>query len=374
MKKILIGYLLDGSTGGIDKYLMNLMQSIPFEKGDVQVDFLTNQITDKLKEAVAPYHSRVFEVATLKHPIRQYKQMVSILNENQYDIAYFNISTALHCVGAAAAKKCGVEKRIIHSHASGIDEANKLRRSIYTVLNKILAKTFVYKQGTDFYACSETAGLWVFPEKIVHSDRFHVIKNTVNVAKYAYSPTTREAVRKEMGLENKFVLGNVAIFAYYKNHDFLLKVFQKVHDKNPKAVLMLVGDGVLFDQIVQKATALGLKDSILFLGQRNDVDALMQAMDVFLLPSIFEGFGIVGIEAQVSGLHCVFSDRVPREVAFTDGCAFLEINKKNSASVWAKQIESVQIDKNRHDACEAAEQAGYSLKKQSASFLLGEDE
>ena len=374
MKKILIGYLIDGNSGGIDKYLVNLMQSVPFEDGNVQVDFLTNRITEELQSAVSRYHSRVYAVETLKHPIQQFKQMVSILRENQYDVAYFNISTALNCIGAAAAKKCGVKKRIIHSHASGIDENNRLKREILTFLNNLIAKTYLYRQGTDFCACSELAGMWLFPEKIVKSDRFQVIKNTVDTKAYVYSPAKREAVRKAFHLEDKFVVGHIGLFGYSKNHAFLLKVFQQVYAQNPKAVLLLVGDGVLFDEIVQQTKLLGLQDAVLFLGRRNDVADLLQAIDVFVLPSNFEGFGIVGIEAQISGLSCIFSSRVPKEVAFTDHCVFLDIDRENSASEWAKQIVNTGCNPERQDNHALAEKAGYGLKTQSVSFLLGEEE
>lgn len=373
MKKILIGYLIDGHSGGIDKYLMNLMESIPFDNNAVQIDFLTNRITEELQRAVAKYHSHIYEVETLKHPIRQYKQMVSVFKDNAYDVAYFNISTALNCIGVAAAKKCGIKKRIIHSHACGIDENNRLKRTALSFLNHLIAKTFLYRQGTDFCACSELAGLWLFPEKIVRSSRFQVIKNAVDTKAYVYSPTKRETVRKALGLEDKLVIGHVGLFGYAKNHAFLLKVFQQVYAHNAKAVLLLVGDGVLYSEIVRQVNALGLQEAVLFLGQRRDVPDLLQAMDIFVLPSNFEGFGIVGIEAQVSGLNCIFSNHVPNEVAFTDNCVFLEIDQENSASEWAKQIEKMGHKSIRQDACALAEKAGYSLKKQSVSFLLGEE-
>ena len=371
MKKILIGYILDGETGGIDRYLINLLQRIPFDQEDIQVDFLTNHITPQLEEHLRPYHARAYEVASLKHPLRQYRQMVKLIRENQYDITYFNISTTLHCIGAMAAKRCNVKRRLIHSHSSGVDIDNPLLRGGLSLLNNI-GRWFLYRQGTEFLACSDVAGLWLFPKKVVTSPNFQIVLNAIDTSSFTFSPAIREEVRREFHLEDKLVLGHVGFFSYQKNHPFLLKVFEQVHREHPNAVLMLVGQGKYFDQIVQQVRQAGLEDAVLFLGQRKDVNRLMQAMDLFLFPSVFEGLGIVGVEAQVSGLPCLFSDQVPREVQFTPHCAFLGIRSKADVSAWAKQVADFSALSHRSDASELAFQAGYNAQEQDISFLLGE--
>ncbi len=370
MKRILIGYIIDGETGGIDRYLTNLLNRIPFDSGEIQVDFLTNCITPQLENNLSRYNNvRAYEIATLKHPIRQFNQTVNLIKRNKYDVTYFNISTALHCIGAAAAKRCGVKKRIIHSHASGIDSQNKLNREILTFLNSI-CKIFLHKQGTDFCACSETAGEWLFPKKVLQSKNFQIIKNAIDTRPYAFSHAKRAELRKTLNLENKLVVGHVGSFNYSKNHEFLLQVFEKLHLKDPKSVLMLIGDGSLYEQIVQRTKAMGLSNCVLFMGKRKDANDLMQAMDIFVLPSNFEGLGIVGVEAQVSGLPCIFSDRVPKEISFTENCSFLAIDKESSAEDWAEKISKVQVSEYRTDASQLAEKAGYSVQVQDVSFLL----
>lgn len=370
MKKILIGYIIDGETGGIDRYLTNLLKRIPFDNEEVQVDFLTNHITQQVEKNFSQYNNvNVYEIATLKHPIKQFHQTVALIKRNKYDITYFNISTALHCIGAIAAKKCGVKKRIIHAHASGIDSPNKCKREILTLINSV-CKIFLHKQGTDFCACSQTAGAWLFPQKVLNSKSFKIIKNAIDTRPYVFSSTKREEIRRALNLENKLVVGHVGSFNYSKNHEFLLKIFEKLHLKNPQSVLMLVGDGPLYEQIVQRAKLMGLDDCVLFMGKRNDTNNLMQAMDVFVLPSNFEGLGIVGVEAQVSGLPCIFSDRVPSDVVFTNNCSFLAIDKDSSASEWAENILNIKSSQYRTDAAELAEKAGYSMQVQDISFLL----
>ncbi len=372
MKRILIGYIIDGKTGGIDHYLMNVLEQIALYGRDLQIDFLTNRITPQLKNNISGYKSNVYEVATLKHPIKQLKQTLHVIKKNKYDITYFNISTALNCIGAISAKICGVRKRIIHSHASGIDEENKIYRAFLNFFNAI-GRVFLYRQGTDFCACSVIAGRWIFPKKIVTGSDFKVIKNTVDIDKFVFSSSKRKIIREKLALGDRFVIGHVGSFTYSKNHDFLLKIFKEVHSINPKALLMLIGEGILADEISRKISRLNLDYSVMLMGKRNDVSDLMQAMDVFVLPSNFEGFGIVGIEAQISGLFCVFSNRLPREIDFTNNCSFLEINKDKYISAWSKEILKAENINRRLDTAELAEKSGYGIKKQDISFLVKEE-
>ena len=369
--RILVGYIIDGTTGGIDKYLTNMLKSIPFEHDDIQMDFLTNKITPQLESVLSQYHAAVYEVSTLKHPFKQFCQTREIMKKNHYDVAYFNISTTINCIGIIAAWKCKIKKRIIHSHSAGNDTDNVLNRILLNCLN-FIGKQFLYKMGTDFYGCSGMAGKWIFPQKIVHSSHFHVIKNAVDTQKFAFSAEKRKEVRQSLHLEEKFVVGDVGFFSFQKNHVFLLEVFRQLLRQKPQSVLMLIGEGRLYQEIKERAQQMGIEESILFMGKRRDVNDLMQAMDVFAFPSRFEGLGIVGVEAQVSGLKCFFSVNVPEEIVFTDNCIFLSIKHKHDAVVWADSIIKNGMNYQREDASALAKNAGYNLEGQNFSFLWNE--
>lgn len=333
MKKILLGFIMDGKAGGLDTYLLHFMDAVRNE--DTQIDLLTNKAEPKLKVYLAERRSRLFEIANLWHPVRQFRQVRYLIRKEGYDIVYLNISTSMDMIAAFAAKSCGVPRRILHSHSGGNDCENVKKRVMFNILQRICRK-ILYRAGNEFYACSKTAGFWMYPKKIVESKAFGVIYNAVDRKSFVYRLEVRKEVRKDLGLENKFVVGHVGNFCYQKNHEFLIRIFKEVHDREPEAVLLLAGRGVRYQQIQEQVREAGLMECVFFLGWRKDVDRLFEAMDVFLLPSNFEGLPTVGIEAQCTGVPCVMSDSITREVKITDRCDFISLKK--SPKYWAEKI------------------------------------
>lgn len=197
MKKVLVGFFMDGKSGGIDQYLLYFLRSVSSDC--IQIDFLTNKIDPELQSILSGYGSRIFEIANLKHPVRQYHQVRRLIKEEQYEVVYLNISTAIDCVAAIAAKKEKVEKRLLHSHSSGNDCVNPIKRYCFNLLH-YLCRCFLFQTGTHFYGCSKKAGLWMFPKKIVNSKRFEVIYNAIDQEKFRYDQGIREEVRKDLGL------------------------------------------------------------------------------------------------------------------------------------------------------------------------------
>lgn len=340
-KKILAGFLIDGK-GGVDNYLLNFLEAI---HGDgIQVDFLTNQVDVRLQEQLREYESRLFPVARLWHPFQQYRQVKELIEREQYDIVYLNISTALQFVSMAAAKKCKVPRRMLHSHSSGNDCESAGKRKLYNILHYI-CKQILYRLGNEYYACSKSAGYWMYPKNIIDSGQFGVIYNAVDKKNFQFQNCVREEMRRELNVKDCFVIGHIGGFSYVKNHEFLLRVFQAVRVKCPDAFLLLVGSGNRLDKIKTKVSEKKLEEAICFLGWRNDIPKLVQAMDMFVLPSHFEGLPTVGIEAQSSGLPCVFSDTITKEVAITDRCRFLSLS--DEPEVWAEEILKMRKYKER---------------------------
>ena len=360
--KILVGFIMDGNAGGIDKYLLNFLEKVSSK--EVKLDFLTNEVDSDLEKKLKTYGSKIYAIQNLKHPITQYRQVKAIIKAGQYDAVYLNISTAIDCVAAIAAKHAKVKRIMIHSHSSGNDCESTLQRNIFDFINKC-CRLFLYKYGTELYGCSVEAGEWIFPKKIVHSNRFHVIHNAVDRKKFEYNIEKRERIRKELGIKDCRAFGHVGNFCYQKNHYFLLDVFEKIHRKDKNSVLVLIGDGIRFKQVEQIIAQKGLESSVKLLGRRKDADLLYQAMDAFIFPSNFEGLGIVGIEAQSAGLPCFVSDQVPKECKITEKCYFLSL--KFSADYWAKEI----LDKTgKREAAKFLENAvNYDLANQEQELF-----
>ncbi len=335
MKKILIGYLIDGKSSGIDKYLLNVIRQIRDQ--DVKIDCLTNKMDPDLQKLLQEQGVGLFEIPNLKHPGNQLKRTREIIRQGKYDVAYFNISEAFNCIGAMAAHKEQVPCVAVHSHSSGVNERNDTKRKIRVFCHNVMKRFVLKRCATDFYACSEKAGEWLFPESVVRGTHFHVINNAVDVDKFGFDPEIREKKRKELGVSDKLVVGQIGFHGYQKNPEFVIAIAEELKKINPNSVVWMIGTGDETDSLHAMAKEKNLGDHLRFLGVRSDVNELTQAMDLFVLPSRFEGLPIVAIEAQMSGLKVLLSDTISGETALSDRCIFLSI--QDSAAKWAERIQ-----------------------------------
>lgn len=363
--KVLVGFIGDGKQGGIDKYLLNFWESVISD--EVQIDFLTNEKGEELLEKLEQYNSHLYQIPTLKHPIKQYLTVKKLLTSEKYDVLYLNISTAINFVAALAGWRIGVKKRVLHSHSSGNDCENMFKRKLLDLCHG-LCKSFFYKFGNDYYACSKKAAEWLFPKRLVRNGKVDIVYNAVDTDKFAYKPLLREAVRKKLGVSDELVLGHVGNFVYQKNYKFLIAVFENIVAIDSNVKLLLIGKGPQYEEIVRYTDACGISDKITFLGWRKDVADLYQAMDMFLLPSNFEGLPIVGVEAQSVGLKCIFSDKITKEVKLTKEAEFLPINSKEALKIWTDHILSGKdYDREKNTIIQNREL--YDLNQQKKSYL-----
>ena len=230
-----------------------------------------------------------------------------------------------------AAKCAKVPVRIAHSHSTTNKKEKKKN------LMKQVLKPFSKLFATDYMCCSELAGRWLFGDKLYNEGKIYLLNNAIDLKKFEYNEKIREEVRKELNIgEETFVMGHIGRFVEQKNHSFLIDIFYELQKERQNAVLMLVGQGPLQEESKAKVEQLGLKNKVLFLGQRNDAARLYQAMDVFVLPSLYEGLPVVGVEAQAAGLLCVFSDDMTKETKVLENTIFNTLNQ--SASEWTKTI------------------------------------
>lgn len=261
------------------------------------------------------------------------------------------------------AKKYNIPLKIYHSHNSGnmFGEPSQLFKLMENYNRKIL------KKYTDkLIACSEDAGKWMFG-----SSKFQVIKNAINAKEFTFNEYVRVIKRKELGIDNKKVVGFVGRLQYQKNPEFLIDVFKEIYKRDKDTVLLIVGLGDLEEKIKVMINNYNLEKAVIFLGARTDVSELMQAFDLFILPSRFEGFGIVLIEAQAAGLPCLASAKViPDEVKVTDLLEFVDLEL--NPGIWAeKALEKLNI--KRRNTYEEIKDAGYDIKtivKEIENFYL----
>ncbi len=363
MKNILTGFIMNGKAGGVDKYLLNFLEITKNE--DVQIDFMTNEVDLELKNKLYEYGSRLFEIPSLKHPVKQYYRVREILKNGKYDMVYLNVSTAIDCVAAFAAKSEGIAERVIHSHSSGNDCQSRIQRLIYNIVHKI-CHLFLYRAGTSYLACSKTAGLWLFPEKIVESDKFHVIYNAVDRRKFTYRPELKKELRMSQGTKEQFVIGHAGNFCYVKNYPFIIEVFAEVKRRCNNVTFLLAGTGVELEDVKRHVREKGLEKDVKFLGWCEDTNSFYHSIDLFLLPSRFEGLPIVGVEAQCTNVQCIMSSSITKEAKIQDHCFFLPLDK--GAAWWAEFImEHRSYDREAVKLLDEA--ANYDLENQKQQLL-----
>lgn len=345
---------------GLETMLMNYYRHINRDR--LQFDFLIHRKEQGAYDAeILALGGRIFRVASisLRHFGAYLKQLRAFfLEHHEYRIVHAHLD-ALSGFVLYAAKQAGIPLRIAHSHNNRFDFDWKLPL-------RLAAKQLIKKSATHLLGCSKPAISFMFghPKRI----QTRVIPNAIECNEFVYSKETRELMRHELGLSDHFVVGHVGRFVNQKNHRFLLQIFEKLKALEETSVLLLIGNGKMEASIRKLAEELNIADSVWFLGQRKDIDALLQAFDVFVMPSHYEGLGIAGVEAQAAGLPVVFSDKVPIEVKLTENATFLSL--KESPNAWAHVILA-QRGQIRLDTRRKIVQGGYDIH--SAAHALEKD-
>lgn len=281
------------------------------------------------------------------------------LLRNNYDVVHLHTSFWKSFLVEEIAIRCGIPEIIVHAHSTRIDISDDEKRKQAEEIHEMRKKQFNISLATDFCACSNLAGDWLFGDQIPR-DRIKIMKNAVNIEKFIFNKKVREKYRHDLGLEDCFVIGNVGRFVYPKNQEFLIEVFAEVCKKVKNARLVLVGTGMLEGKYKETVKKLKIEDKVIFLGNRDDVSNLLQAMDLFCLPSRFEGLGIALIEAQASGLKCIGSEEVPEEALVTDNIKVIQL----MADKWSESIIEASNEYERKNMYDELTEAGYNIKSQ----------
>ena len=324
--------------GGTENVMINIVKNIDREM--FHIDFL---IFDKTpdnsddKKFLESLGCRFYQITARGVDRKTHnRELDEFFRDHKYDIVHTHMD-AIGEEALKAAKKHGIKARIAHSHNTDqLDNPKGLKDHLHKMyLN--YEKHLLRRYAEYFVACSPDAGKWLFGEEICQGDNYLVLNNAIDTAEYSFNEGIRNKVRKELGLEGRKVVIHVGQFRTQKNHDMIVDVFDELHRRDDSYSLLLVGRGEEEDRIKAKISDMKLDDSVMFLGNRNDVNELLQASDLFLFPSLYEGLGIALLEAQAADLVCVVSDGIPDLAMLTEKVRKLSLSE--AVTIWADAIE-----------------------------------
>lgn len=339
--------------GGAENMIMNIYRHIDREK--IQFDFLVH--TDKkcfFDEEILALGGRILRI-----PYYNGFNYITYINAvKQVFKNYPEINVVHGHLGSCANIYLKVAKQqgkytIVHSHNT------KPNFSIKNIIYRI--NTLQVRKIADYFiGCSDAAGIYRYGRKIVsNSQKYSTLKNAINTESYLFNPAIREKVRSDLHIKDEIVLGHVGRFNEQKNHDYLIQIMENVVKVNSNAKLVLVGDGLLKSRIVSLVEEKGLKNNVLFLGLRHDVNELLQGMDCFVFPSLFEGLPVTIIEAQAASLPCVISDTITQEVKISDLVYFKSIEQ--NPYHWVDTIINSIKESNRINRRNEISNSGYDI-------------
>ena len=342
--------------GGVEAVVMNYYKNI--DKTKVQFDFICdNDSTNIPYDEIEKLGGKVILIPPYQKLFKYLKELKKVLKENQYKIIHSHINT-LSVFPLYAATLAKVKVRIAHSHSTTNKKETKknLMKQVLRPFSKVFA--------TDYFCCSQLAGSWLFGDKEYDKGNVYLLNNAIDLDKFKYNEKVRKSKRKELNIkDNTLVIGHIGRFVKQKNHEFLIDIFKEIHQKNKNTLLLLVGQGPLLESIQEKVNELNLTDSVRFLGQRNDANELYQAMDIFLLPSLYEGLPVVGVEAQATSLLCILSSSMTKETKVLNTTQFLSLEE--SAITWAEHLLNSYHNFKRTSNQKEIQQNGFDITKEA---------
>lgn len=338
--------------GGAETMVMNYYRNI--DRSKVQFDFMVHRKhRGAYDDEIEALGGKIYRMIPIyPQNFHRYKKMLSNFfdEHKEYSIIHSHMSELGYFVFKEARKR-NIPIIICHAHNTPVGfDFKMLFRNFFKFKN--------LKNITHMFMCSKESAEWLYGKK--YQDRFIMMNNAIDVNKFKFSESIRNINRKELNIEDKLVIGHVGRFDKQKNHPFLIEIFNEIYKLRNDAVLVLVGDDKNADEIHKKVHDLGLDDVVYFLGSRSDVNEILQGMDAFIFPSIFEGFGIAPLEAQTAGLPCFVSNAVPNECLITDN--IFPVSLEKSALEWAKIILDKTKNFERKDTSQIIIDKGFDIK------------
>ena len=348
------------TAGGVESIILNLYKNI--DRHQIQFDFFVESESILInKEEIEKMGGRVIIIPSYKHLFKYEKELKRLFIEGEYKIVHSNMNT-LSVFTLRAAKKAGIKARIAHSHSTA-----SMKEVLRSTL-KYMLRPFSKVYANCYLACSQKAGEFQFGKRTFKKGEVRIIPNGIDVARFSFDIEKRNKVRHQYGInDDEILLGHVGRFVTVKNHDFIVRLFAKYNSINPKSKLMLVGDGPLREEIKSLAKTLNVDDKIIFVDPVSDTSPFYSAFDLFLLPSLYEGLGLVGIEAEASGLPCLFSTNVPEEAKLIDIVKYLPLEDKEDK--WAKEILNIDFNIDRKSYGKELLNSKFNIKHSATEML-----
>lgn len=345
---------------GLETMLMNYYRQI--DRECLQFDFLKHREKSGAydKEIIA-LGGRIYHVPAIapRSFPRYLKALETFFTEHpEYRVVHSHLD-ALSGFVLQAAKKAGLPVRIAHSHNNGFERD-------YKFPIRLAAKQLLPMCATHYWGCSSEALRFLFGKNLMSDPKWRILPNAIDLDRFTFSPTVRREIRQELELGDALVLGHIGRICYQKNQEFLLEIFAEVKKRREDTILLLIGDGKDREVLLERARKLRVEDSIRMMGVREDIPRLLQGMDLFLLPSRFEGLGIVLLEAQAAGLWCLVSDRVSREGNLAGQVVYWPLER--SPADWAEKALALAEKGRAVVRREVFREAGYDIVSAAKSL------
>jgi glycosyltransferase involved in cell wall biosynthesis len=325
---------LSSNKGGIESFLLNLSHYINKEK--FKFDFITPYPLQKFENQFIEDGGNVLKVHDFSNPFKYIRDINKVIKNGRYDVVHIHKNSLINLFPILIAKKNGVKKVVVHSHNTR-PAGGKLLFIHY--FNRLMLKNKL-----DYMvACSKEAGVWMFGEKNMRNRKVQIVPNGINTEEFKFNKQVRNEIRLKYKIGKDVILyGCVARFRKQKNHVFLIDVFRSLLNKNNNLKLMLIGNGELIGEIKDKVKSMGIEKNVIFIENVSNVSKLIQAFDAFLMPSLYEGFPIAGVEAQAAGLPIFVSNTVTQDLALTKSIKYLPLEK----DAWVRELLKFQPYRN----------------------------
>ena len=359
-KKIrILHFPIRNTNGGVTRAAMRYWKYIDHDR--FQFDFATCSKKLYFEQDIVDQGAKVHYISCYaeQNPEQFRKEFKEILVNGDYDAVHLNTGWWKSFEAEQIAKEVGVKMILVHANNISIDVGDDEQREKEIVVHEKCKREFSEEIATHFLACSNPAADFLFGPQIPR-EKIQILHYALELDKYTYDEEKRKKIREQLNVSDKFVIGDVGRMAYQKNLKFLVECFYEVQKKDERAILLLLGDGYLETELRDMVKRYDIEEKVIFTGAVDNVEDYMQAMDVFAFPTLFEGLGIVVIEAQAVGLKCLCSTGVPREAKLTDNVEFLELEKDK----WIEGMLKYSNGYTRVKTDEQIEKAGYDITEE----------
>ncbi len=359
--------------GGMESFIMNLYRSVDREK--IQFDFVTHGDNNgAFEEEILSLGGKFYNFPHMRKNPLAYKTAWKNFwraHASEYTAFHFHTNSLANIIALKTAKKAKIPLRIVHAHSSYANKGN------LQWLNDFLHKKHqkhLKNYANVLFACSDKAAKWLFGGMSCGELSVRIINNAVDLSKYPLNTEYRTSIRQEFGFcDSDKVIGHIGKFIPVKNHDFLIDTVAVARKIDPSVKALLVGDGPLLDGIKQKASDLGVSDAVMFAGVRADINKILSAFDVLVMPSKYEGLPVSLVEAQANGVPIIVSDTVTRNVEFNPNIEYCSL--QDGCEHWAKRLLHAVDDVGRYTSQDRVKAAGFDIKQIAKAYtqLIGDE-